>query len=56
MFDMQSPDEKTENTEAHNQNLTWPKTAEMSEVFPLPTLPQIPTSLPWTEHTKTGWS
>lgn len=26
--------------------------AEMREVFPLPTLPQIPISLPWTKHTE----
>lgn len=27
--------------------LTCPKIAEISEVFPLPTLPQIPTSFPY---------
>lgn len=38
------------------QNITWPKMAEIREVFPLPTLPQIPTSLPWTKHTEKGRS
>lgn len=36
--------------------LTCPKIAEISEVFPLPTLPQIPTSFPYRESKKLWYS